>query len=157
MKMVPCGVSPSSHWMMLICLLKKYPLGDFPDDPVVKIHLVMQGTEVRSLGWGGATQPVCHNPWAPKSQLLKADCPTAHGLQREKPLQKEARTVQPKSSPHSLQLEKAWAQQWRPNAAKSLYINIFLNNPSVVDGDSRQETLKMELPSKNAPEWASVL
>ena len=40
---------------------------------------------------------------------------------------------------------------------KSVYKYIFLNNPLVLGGDSGQGTLKMELPSKNAHEWASIL
>ena len=50
----------------------------------------------------------------------------ACALQQEKPLQWEASAPKPESSPHSPQLEKACAQQWRPSAAKSKYINKFL-------------------------------
>ena len=40
--------------------------GDSPGGAVVRIHLPMQGTQVRALVWEdptchGATKPVCHN------------------------------------------------------------------------------------------------
>ena len=62
----------------------------------------MPGTQVRSLVWEdptccGAAKPMRHNDWA-------------HTPQQEKSLQWEAR---------ALQLEKACAQQRRPNAAKN--------------------------------------
>ena len=40
-------------------------------------------------------------------------CSRAHALQQDKPAEQRE-----KSSPHSLQLEKARAQQWRPSTAK---------------------------------------
>ena len=71
----------------------------------------MQGTRVRSLiqedaTCHGATKPVRHNYWA---CALEPSCPRARAPQQEKPPQWEAR---------ALQLEKAHAQQRRPNAAK---------------------------------------
>ena len=64
----------------------------------LRIHLPMQGTWVRALvqedfTCRGATKPVCHDYWA--------CAPRAHALQQEKP-----RTAT-KSSPGSLQLDKA--------------------------------------------------
>ena len=44
-------------------------------------------------------------------------------MKQEKPLQWEAFTPQLVNSPHLLQLEKDWAQQWRPSIAKK---NFFL-------------------------------
>ena len=45
--------------------------------------------------------------------------PGAHALQQEKPPQREAQAPQWRVAPRSLQLEKAHAQQQRPNAAKN--------------------------------------
>ena len=54
-------------------------------------------------------EPVSHNYWA--------RVPRARAQQQEKPLQWEA--PQRRVAPRSLQLEKARAQQQRPNAAKN--------------------------------------
>ena len=101
----------------------------FPGGEGLRIRLPMQGTQVRSLVWEdptcrGATKPASHNYWACVPQLLsphatttEAHTPRAHALQQEKPPQWEARTPQ-QSCPRSPQLEKAHAQQQRPNAAK---------------------------------------
>ena len=51
--------------------------------------------------------------------------PRACTLQQEEPLQGEAHTPKVESNPHSLQLEKAQAQQWRPSTDK---INTFLKS-----------------------------
>ena len=92
----------------------------------------MQGTRVRALvredpTCQGATKPMRHNYWALHSrarepQLLSPHATTtkactfrARAPQQEKPLQWEAT----KSSLRSSQLEKAHAQQQRPNAAKN--------------------------------------
>ena len=42
----------------------------------IRIHLPMQGTQLRSLVWEdstccGTSKPVCHNCWVPMLQLLK--------------------------------------------------------------------------------------
>ena len=71
----------------------------------------MQETRVRALvrvdpTCHEATKPVRHNYWA-------------HAMQQEKPLQWEARVPQRRVAPRSLQLEKAHAQQRRPNTAKN--------------------------------------
>ena len=109
----------------------------FPRDfPVqwLRICLPMQGTRVWALVWGdptccGATKPVHHNYWAcalePAShnywarvpQLLKPTClePMLH--KRTTTMRNPQSTT--KSSPHSLQLEKARAQQRRTKAAKT--------------------------------------
>ena len=67
--------------------------------------------------WACALEPASHNYWAHVPQLLK---PT-----RLEPMLRNKRTsamrslrTTKKSSPRSLQLEKACAQQWRPNTAK---------------------------------------
>ena len=84
----------------------------------LRVRLPIQGTRVRALvrensTCRGATKPVHHNYWAcalePASHNYWARMPRAHALQQEKPPQWEARA--PK-------LEKARAQQRRPNTAK---------------------------------------
>ena len=96
----------------------------------------MQGTQVRALGredprcrgankpvrhnyWACTLEPASHNYWAHVPQLLNPMVPRARAPQQEKPTQWEARAPQQKSSPRSPQLEKARAQQQRPNAAKN--------------------------------------
>ena len=93
----------------------------------LRIHLPMQGTWVRALVqedptchratkpmhhnyWAWALEPASHNSWARAPQLLKP-------ARLEKSPQWEACTT--KSRPRSPQLEKARAQQQRPNAAKN--------------------------------------
>ena len=79
----------------------------------------MQGTWVRALvredpTCRGAPKPMRHNYWAcapePASHNYWAHVPRVRAPQQEKPPQWEA---------HAPQLEKACAQQWRPNAAKN--------------------------------------
>ena len=48
----------------------------------------------------------------------EACMPRAHALQQEKPPQQEAHAPQRRVTSHSPQLDKARAQQRRPNAAK---------------------------------------
>ena len=93
----------------------------------LRIRLPMQGTRVRALvredpTCRGATKPVRHNYWA-----CTLD-PVSHNywIPRLEPMlcnkrshcNEKPRTAM-KSSPRSLQLEKARAQQQRPNAAKN--------------------------------------
>ena len=77
----------------------------------LRIRLPMQGTRVRALVWEdptcrGATKPVRHNYRACEPQLLspratttEARAPRARALQQEKPLQREARTLQRRVAP----------------------------------------------------------
>ena len=100
----------------------------------LRIRLPMQGTRVRSLVredpmccgatkpvrqsyWACALEPVSHNYWARTPQLLK---PThlEPVLHNEKPPAMRSPHIITKSSPCSRQLEKASAQQWRPNTVK---------------------------------------
>ena len=90
---------------------------DFPDSPVVKNLPWMQGTWVQSLAWEdptclGATKPVCHNSRARTLQLWKPTDlePVLHSNEKPKNHNEEC--------PHSLQLEKAQAQQQRPTTVK---------------------------------------
>ena len=101
---------------------------DFPGGTVVKNPPAMQGTRVRSLvredpTCHGATKPMCHNYWAcalkPASHNYWSPHPRACAPQQEKPPQVRSPRTTLKSSPHSPQLEKACAQQQRPNAAKN--------------------------------------
>ena len=95
----------------------------------LRILLPVQGTRVQSLVWEdptchGATKPVRHNYWSPRAQVLVgrnywARTPRALAPQQVKPPQREACAPATKSSPCSPQLEKARAQQQRPNAAKN--------------------------------------
>ena len=62
------------------------------------------------------TKPTCHNYWV--------QVPRARAPQQEKPPQWEACTWQLESSPHSLQLEKAYAQQRRPGEAENKLITL---------------------------------
>ena len=82
----------------------------------------MQGTWVRSQEDStchGATKPMHHDSWAHVLHTATEACtPTGHARKQEKPLKREAWTPQLESSPYSLQLEKACAQQWRPSTAK---------------------------------------
>ena len=87
----------------------------------------MQGTRVWVLvredpTCRGATKPVSHNYWAcalePASHNYWAHVSRAHAPQQEKPPRWEAHALQ-QSSICSLQLERAHAQQQRPNAAKN--------------------------------------
>ena len=99
----------------------------------LRIHLPMQGTRVRVLVWEdptcrGVTKPVCpnywacalepasHNYWAHVPQLLKPlHLEPVLCNKRSHPVRSLCTTT--KSSPDSLQLEKAHAQQRRPNTA----------------------------------------
>ena len=101
----------------------------------LRIHLPMQGSQVRALGQEdptcrGATKPVRHNSWActlePAShsywahvpQLLKPAC-LEHVFHSKRSHHNEKPThTATKSSPRSPQLEKARVQQQWPNTAK---------------------------------------
>ena len=98
---------------------------DFPNDPVVKNPPVITGDTGSVPGLGRSHMPrgnIAHEPqlWSPHSgahrlQLLKAVYPEPM-LCSEKPLQGEATAMRSlctslKSSPCSLQLEKAHAQE----------------------------------------------
>ena len=81
----------------------------------LRIRLPMQGTRARALVQKDpicrGTKPVRHNHWAQVPQLLKPVC-------LEPVLCKRSHRTATKSSPRSLQLEKARVQQRRCNAAK---------------------------------------
>ena len=115
------GIDPRNQFIKN-CILK-----DFPGGAVVKNPPANAGDTGSSLVWEdptccGATkpmshnyrtcalEPMSHNYWAPVPQLLSPHSTT-----------REATAMSPrtatKSSPHLLQLEKAHAQQRRPNAA----------------------------------------
>ena len=96
----------------------------FPGGSVVRIHLPVQETGVRSLIWEdptchGATKSMHHNYracdlepeswnyWIYVPQLLKLVHPKVQALKQEKPLQWEARKLQLECGPHSLKLEKS--------------------------------------------------
>ena len=105
---------------------------DFPGGAVVKNLPANAGTRVRALVWKdptccGATKPVRHNYWAcalkPTSHNYWAHVPQLLKPARLEPVlhTREATAMRSphttkKSSPRSPQLEKARAQQQRPNA-----------------------------------------
>ena len=76
--------------------------------------------------WACALEPASHNYWAHVPQLLSPRATTTEARmlracalqQREATAMRSPRTTT-KSSPRSPQLEKAQAQQRRPNAAKN--------------------------------------
>ena len=97
----------------------------------LRIHLPMEGTWVPPLVQEdctclGATRPVCYHYSAFMPQLWKPTFSRARVLQQEKSLPGEAHAPQLESSPHSLQLEKAHIQQWRPSTAKKKYVKIII-------------------------------
>ena len=63
------------------------------------------------------TEPACHNYWSLCATTTEARAPRTHAPQQEATAMRSPRTAT-KSSPRSPQLEKARAQQLRPNAAK---------------------------------------
>ena len=96
----------------------------------VWICLPMQGTQVQSLVqedptcrgaakpvhhncWACALEPMSHNCWAQALQLLKPACLEPVLCNKRSPY------TATKSSPRSLQLEKARAQQQRPTQPKN--------------------------------------
>ena len=101
----------------------------------LRVRLPMQGTRVRALvqedpTCRGATKPVCHSYWActlePANHNYWAHVPQLLKPVRLEPVlpTREATAMRSpctttKSSPRSLQLEKAHVQQQRPNAAKN--------------------------------------
>ena len=94
----------------------------------LRIRLPMQGTQVRSLVWEdpicrGATKPVHHYYWACALEPMCHNYWSPHTLSpcsatREATAMRSPHTAT-KSSPCSLQLEKARAHQQRPNTAKN--------------------------------------
>ena len=73
---------------------------------------------VRHNYWACALEPTSHNYWARMPQLLKPAY--LEPMLRNKRNHRDERPhTATKSSPRSQQLEKAWAQQPRPNAAKN--------------------------------------
>ena len=121
--------SMSTYWA-----LSRTRLGSSLVAQWLRIRLPMQGTQVWSLVredptchgatkpmhhnyWACAPEPACHNYWARVLQLLKPGhlepVPATRSHRNEKPVHRT------KSSPRSPQLEKARAQQGRPNTAKN--------------------------------------
>ena len=110
--------------------LYKNPHRNFPGGPVVKNLLANAGL-VLLVDMGsipGLENKIPHATWqlSPGPTTIQAYAlPRASAPQQEKPPQWEAPTLQLENKPHSLQLEKAGAQQWkahtqqcRPSAAK---------------------------------------
>ena len=88
----------------------------------LRIRLPMQGTRVWALvqedrTCRGATKPVRHNYWARAPRLLKPECLERVLCNKRSHRNEKRLCTTMKSSPLSQQLEKARAQQRRPNAA----------------------------------------
>ena len=123
------GHTPPVNKPMLYSSCWKYCPGPSLVVQWLRIRLPMQGTRVRALVWEdptcrGETKPVHHNYWA---CALEPAChkywsPHAYSpcsVAREATTTRSPRTAT-KSSSRSPQLEKARAQQRRPNAAIKL-------------------------------------
>ena len=94
-----------------ICIVIKDKLGTSLVAQWLRIHLPVQGTQIRALVWEdptrhGATKPMCHNYWAREPQLLspratttEARMPRARGPKREATAMRSPRSTM-KSSPH---------------------------------------------------------
>ena len=74
----------------------------------LRIHLPVQETQLWSLVLEDSTYGEAAKPASPRASAPQ-----------EKPLKWEAYGLQLESNPHSLQLEKAHMQQWRPSAPKN--------------------------------------
>ena len=70
---------------------------NFPDDPVVKVHLPKQRAQIQSLIQEDSTYLA---QLSLEPQLLSL-CSRAHALQQQKALQWEAHPLQLESGPHS--------------------------------------------------------
>ena len=122
----------------------------------LRIHLPMQGTQVRALvredpTCRGATKPVRHNYWAcalgPVCHSCWSPCAWSPcSATRETTAMRSPHTAT-KSSPRSPQLEKACAQQWRLNAAK---INSLKQKKFFFKGEGRG-VLESKQGEKRAP------
>ena len=111
-------LDPVSWWKRSHLCCPKMSLLDFPGDTVDKNLMQTTGSipECGRFHMLWATKPM-HNYWALALQPESHNC-WAHMSQQESPPVRSLRTTR-KSSPHSPQLEKACAQQKRPNAAKN--------------------------------------
>ena len=91
------------------------PLKDIPGGPVVKNLLANAGDLGSILGpWGlhmqRATKPMCHNHWSPNALELVSHSKGSHHNEKPTHCKLDSRF-------HSLQLEKAHGQQWKPTTA----------------------------------------
>ena len=133
----------------------------------------MQGTRVRALVqedptccratkpvrhnyWACALKPARHNYWARAPQLLR-HTHLEPVLRNKKGTAMRSPRTATKSSPCSLQLEKARAQQRRPNAAKKFFKKLFFDSSFkgkienyLRVGDNTSET------SKNKPTYLNA-
>ena len=116
----------------LVKFTKKLDVQNRVGTPLVaqwlRIHLPMQGTQVRALvredpTCRGATKPERHNYWAcalePASHNCWSPCAQSPCSATREITAMRSLDASTKSSPHSPQLEKACTQQRRPNTAKN--------------------------------------
>ena len=92
------------------------------------ICLPMQETLIQSLvledsTYLRATKTLHHNYWACTVEPVSQNKRSHHNKK-----QWEAHTLQLESSPHLLQLKKAYRQQWRPSTAKKKKKVVFFND-----------------------------
>ena len=87
---------------------------DFPGGPVVGSLLANAGDMGSNPGPG-----VLHTWGAARPITTATELVLLGPLQRGKPPQWGAHVSQLESGPHSLPLEEAWEQKWRPKAVKN--------------------------------------
>ena len=92
---------------------------DFPVGAVVKTPPASAGDTGSSPGLGRSHMLVAAEQLSPCVTTTEARAPRACAPQQREATAMRSPHTATKSSPHSPQLEKARAQQWRPNAAKS--------------------------------------
>ena len=108
---------------LLVSNLKNSGNGDFPDGPVVKNPPANAGDTGSILG-PGTKIPHAVGHLSPYTTPTEATCPRVCAPQKKKPLWWETCAPCLESSSHSLQLEKACAQQQRPSTSENK-LNIF--------------------------------
>ena len=114
-------------WMNYITKSEKQISGTSLVAQWLRTRLPMQGTQVWALvqedpTCHGATKPVCHNYWACALEPTSHNYWSHHAKSPCSATREATAMIRPcttrMSSPRSWQLEKAHAQQRRPNAAK---------------------------------------
>ena len=108
----------SEYYCLFTALLLKIRTKGFPGDPPCNAGATgsIRGQWRSNMLLGNKTcVPQLLNPmlWVPEPQLLRTAHTRAHTPQQEEPLYWEDHTLQRKSSPCLLQLEKAHEQHWR--------------------------------------------
>ena len=133
------------NWTDMAVLLK-IDYWDFPGGSVLRIHLLVQGTQVQSLVWEDSTcrgaAKLLHNFWGTGTSLVQ-------------PLQWESCAPQLENSPWSTWLEKAFDQQRKPSAAKKKKID-YINNLRYADDSTLMAENEEELVMDREA-WRAVI